>query len=225
MKVLMITTSFPYYKGHSQSPFIYNLAKSLVKKGIKIELICPFYTRSVRSEEIMDGIHVHRFHYWFPLKMQKLTEGGGIPSSLKSSLRTKIQFSFFILSMFLKSQKFVKGCDVIHAQWALSGFVGVILKKIFKKPLILTTRGATVNMALKNKLIKKALLFILDNCDYVTPNNKKHGVLIEKMGIQKNKINPIPNGIDTDVFKPGKKSSIRKKLGVPMDKQIILFVG
>lgn len=35
----------------------------------------------------------------------------------------------------------------------------------------------------------------------------------------------IPNPIDTHIFKPGDKQSIRKKLGLPTDKKLILFVS
>ena len=224
MKICFLTTSFPYYEGHSQSPFIFNLAKDISKKA-DIDVICPFYRFSRKSEEVIGSVKVHRFKYFFPLGLQKLTEAGGIPSSMKASFFAKIQLPFFLVSMFFKSIKYARKCDVIHANWALSGLVGVLLKKMFKKPLILTTRGAALNLAVKSDFMKKILLFVLKNCDYLTPNNYAHADLIQKLGISSKKITVIPNGVDTDMFKPLDKGESRKKLDLDGQKTILLFVG
>ena len=39
------------------------------------------------------------------------------------------------------------------------------------------------------------------------------------------KIIHIPNGIDTEIFSPGDKTEARKKLGLPLDKKILLFLA
>jgi len=36
-------------------------------------------------------------------------------------------------------------------------------------------------------------------------------------------VHHIPNGIDTDIYKPGDKAALREKLGLPNDKHILLF--
>jgi glycosyltransferase involved in cell wall biosynthesis len=223
MKVCILTTSFPAYKGHFQSPFIYNLAKALSEKAT-IDVVCPFYKESKNKFEVWNNIKIHRFQYFYPRLLQKLTSDGGIPSNLESSLISRIQFPLFLLSMFLKSRKVVKKCDIIHAQWALSALIGIFLKKIYKKLLVLTTRGAA-DLAFKNSLSKKILVYILKNCDYIAPNNYNHEKIIAKLGIAENKIKTIPNGIDVDIFKLRNKSMARKNLNLPLNKRIILSVG
>ncbi len=225
MKVCILTTSFPAYKDHFQSPFVYKLAKSLVDEDIKVSLVCPFYKNSKKKNENIDGIRVFRFQYFFPRKFQKLTSGGGIPTNLKSSFFAKIQFPLFLFSFFLKSIKSTRKCDVIHAQWALSALMGVFLKKLFKKPLILTTRGAAVDLALKSSIGKKVLMFVLRNCDYITPNNYKHEDIILKLGISKEIVKTIPNGVDIELFNERNKNDARIKLGLPINKKILLSIG
>ena len=47
-----------------------------------------------------------------------------------------------------------------------------------------------------------------------------------EIGIEKERIKYIPNGVDTEKFKPRKnKREIRKKLGLPTNKKIILSIG
>ena len=225
MKVCILTTSFPAYKGHFQSPFILNLANSLVKHNIKVHVVCPFYKDSKKKYEVWNGIKIHRFQYFYPKFLQKLTSGGGIPSNLNSSFISKIQFPFFILSMFLRARKIVKKCDIIHAQWALSAFVGIFLKKIYKKSIILTESGASANIAVKGTLLKRVLMWTLKNCNFITANNEDQIKLFKRLGIKKDKLKAVFNGIDTVKFKPRNKDLTKSKLNLPKNKRIILFVG
>lgn len=70
----------------------------------------------------------------------------------------------------------------------------------------------------KNSLYKKSKLNI------VAPSNwlKKR---IEKTILGNQKIKLIYNGIDTKIFQPKNKRESRSKLGLPMDKKIILFLA
>lgn len=224
MKVCILTTSFPAYKGHLQSPFVYNLTKALAAKGAEVDVICPFYKNSKNKEEVIDSIRIHRAQYFFPLFFQKLTSKGGVAAQLKSSLISKLQLPFFMLSLLLKTRKYTKKCDVIHAQWALAALIGVFYKKLYKKPLVLTTRGADITMSLKSKLLRKILIYVLNNCDAITTICGDFKDQMVKLGIKPDKITRISNGIDSE-FKPRDKELIRKRLKLPKDKKIILFVG
>lgn len=222
MKVCLLTTSFPAYKGHFQSPFIFKLSESLSKQQ-EVHVVCPFYKESKKKEESWGKVKIHRFQY-LPKRWQTLLSQGGIPSNLKKSFFAKIQFPLFIISFLLRSRKIAKRCDIIHAQWSLSALVGVILKKLYKKPLVLTERGAALNLAMKNSITRTVLLWVLNNCDYITANNFEQIEQIKRLGYKDNLLT-VPNGVDTDLFKPRDKNTARKKLNLPKDKKIVLFVG
>ncbi len=224
MNIAILTTSYPAYKGHLQSPFIHELAEAIVSKNHKVKVICPYYGKFSKKKEILEGVEIYRFQY-FPLRFQKLTEGGGIPSSLKSSFIAKVNMPFFIFSSILKSIKELRNCDIIHCQWALSVIPGIFVKFFFRKPLILTTRGAEIDLALKNPFFKLIIIYVLRYCDFITPNNESHVGIIEKLGISKDKIMPVPNGVNLNRFKPRDKNRFREKFGLPKDKIIVLFVG
>lgn len=223
MKVVMLTTSFPAYKGHIQSPFVYRLSVSLAKRTCLL-VICPFYKASRKKKELLDGIKVNRFRYFWPLSLQKLTEKGGLPSQFKEYLLAKIQLPLFMLSMLYNTIRASRSCDLIHCQWALAGFVGVLVKKIRAKPLVVTLRGADVETARKNKAFNMLVRFVLKNADSITSNNR---YLIEQAThIQPNlKTSIIYNGVDTQLFRQRDKNKVRKKLGLPQNKKIILYVG
>jgi len=224
MKICILTSSFPAYKGSTESIFVYEFARHLAKKST-VSVVCPVYKSSKLKKESFDNISVNRFQYFFPLRFQKLTEEGSIISNFKKSFIAKLQFPFFLFFMFLKGLKISKKSDIIHAQWALSGLVGVFIKMFIKKPLIITIRGSDLKYALKSSLFKRIIMFVFRRADYIIAVSEDLKKDIALLGIENNKISMIPNGIDTDLFKLRSKALIRKKLKLPLDKKIILFVG
>ena len=215
MRILFLTTSYPAYKGHHQSPFIHSLAKTLVKLGNEVRVIAPNYKESITLYEEIDGVKVNRFSGF-----EELVSGGGIASNVKSSFDIAYNFPRFVFAMKKEAGKFVNDYDVIHAQWILSGLAGVLLKK--KKPLILTTRGA--DMENKGFITNRIIKYVLENCDYITPNNEHQVKPIRELVTKP--IETVPNGIDTKLFgtKFNDRKKYRKKLNLP-ERKTILFVG
>jgi glycosyltransferase involved in cell wall biosynthesis len=65
---------------------------------------------------------------------------------------------------------------------------------------------------------------IYKNCDFtVVANSKWMKKNIEKSILKDHEIKLIPNGVDTDIFKPYDKREVRKKLDLPLDKKILMF--
>ncbi len=59
MKVCILTSSFPRFAGDSAGIFIYHLAIALVKKGVDIEIICP-YDNGCSFYEDIKGVKIRR---------------------------------------------------------------------------------------------------------------------------------------------------------------------
>ena len=207
MKVCMLTTSFPSHEGHSRTPFIYSLAKVISKK-VELDVICPYYKN---SKDDFESIKVHRFWYWIPSK-QTLTERGGIPSEIRSSWYSRLQFIPFCLAYMFKILRVARKADVIHANWLLSGALALPTKWIFKKKIVLNERGSNLNMLNKSFLGKLIAGFIVSQMDYVVANNKHQ---IELLKYLKVKTKVIYNGIEFD-------KNVKK---IENDRPIILFVG
>lgn len=221
----MLTASFPDYKGHSRAQFMYPLVKAISEEGVSLSVVAPFYKESKKKNEILDNIKFYRFQYFYPHKMQVLAEDVGIAANLKQKRFSALQLPFFMLSFFWRSLWTTKKCDLIHAQWTLAGFIGVILKYIYKKPLLITIRGADLNMSLGNNLLKKLMMFTFKHANFVTSNNQQCLDTIIKLGLPAQKTLSIPNGFDLDIYKPADKIKARKELNLPLGKKIVLFVG
>jgi glycosyltransferase involved in cell wall biosynthesis len=59
----------------------------------------------------------------------------------------------------------------------------------------------------------------------ICPSEFTKNELIRTIGVNAQKINVIPNGVDHNLFKPRDKIVTRKRLGLPLDKRIVLHVG
>ena len=224
MKVCMLTTSYPAYQGDTKAPFIHTLSTSLVKQGASVTVIAPAIAKS-KSRETMDGVVVRRFSYFFPRRLQRLTGGGGIPMNLTSSWLALLQFPLFFLSLFFTSLSTARKADIIHCQWSFTALAGVMLKWIYRKPLLMTERGSSAYLAMKHPFMKRVLIFLLNRCDLVTANNEHQLQLFRRLGIPKQKLHLLVNGISTKLFKPYAKQASRKKLRLPKDQTILLYVG
>ncbi len=222
MKIGILTTSYPNYLGDIKGIFIYNLSKELVKNNVEVIVVSPFEKECKNKNEEIDGIKIERFNY-FIRKFQTLSEG-----SIADNIKTfygKIQIPFFSFFYLIKAIKIAKRVDLFHCQWIIpSGFIAFIIKKIYKKSFIVTTRGSDLLLSLNDSLWKKPLLMVLNNADYVTSNNNAHIEELKKITNQK-KVILMPNGIDYNKYKPQDKEKAREKLNLDNKSTIILFIG
>ena len=215
MRVCILTTSFPRYKGDPSGNFVYELAKNLVKKGVEVNVVAP-HDYETKSYEVMDGIEIHRFQYMFPKRLQRLAYHGGIPSNIRRSFIAKLELPLFMLSFFTMGFRICRKCDVIHAQWAFSGLVGTLLKKIYRKHVVLTVHGSDINNIPQKGLLKKLSVYTFKNVDQIIAVSNALKNRISDFGISTNKIKVIPNAVNIIDFPVGFKDTNDFK---------ILFVG
>jgi glycosyltransferase involved in cell wall biosynthesis len=74
-------------------------------------------------------------------------------------------------------------------------------------------------------LLKKVLPFYEKMERILTISEPAKKELIDYSGIEEEKIVSIPLGFDESIFRPMNKQEARKKLGLPLDKKIILNIG
>ncbi|MCF7889452.1 MAG: glycosyltransferase family 4 protein [Victivallales bacterium] len=220
LSVLVLTTSFPLNKGIAVGIHVIEKCRHLVKNGVPVCVIAPHH-QGEPLFEMINGIRVSRFRYFFPEKYQKLAYGSGIPTNLKSSILAKIQLPFFLLSFFFNTIREVKKYDLIHCHWSLAGAVGVIAGKLMRKKIVFMMHGAEVFVLGKNPLLK----FVLKNVDFLISNS----TFTEEKTLE---VYPVKNhcvispGVDINRFYPQHNiPKLREKLNVSSDDFYILTIG
>ena len=232
IKVLIITYSFPTKYNPSAAIFILNQLQEL-KKYCDIKVIFPYpyvprirlfnpYHRfsGIKDKENVGGIEVyHPKYFMFPR----------LPF-IKKFLNFFLVFESFFSHP--TSKKVVKRImndwnpDIIHMHSPLSGgLLGLNIKKMYNKPLLVTIHGEDITLHSKKALSKYLVKSTLRNSNAIICVSEFLKKEINSIGIKKNKFFVIPMGANTKNFKPKDKNKARQSLNLPKDKKIILFVG
>lgn len=220
-KILVVTSSFPRTEKDWWANLISNLYKFLPKNKYRITVLVP-HSPEAKRNEVMFGMKIVRFPYFFPYRFEKLTLGSGILHGSRNGVLGKVQVftlavsEFFWLIYLLKKEKF----DVIHAHWIVpQGFFAILSKFIFKTPVVIGAHGTDVFGVTQLNIIKK---ISLKYCNICTANSKAttKGVLDL---YQKTKVKLLPEGVDLTAFNPDKKNNKwREKFG---NGDILIGVG
>jgi len=213
MKVLIITNLFPNSKEPTRG--IYNKQQFVeLAKLCEIKVIAPLplhYRERVPERENIDGIDTYHPRYFMIPKIGRSLYG-----------------LFFYLSLIKKVKKIYENFkfDLIFATWAYpDGFGSFLIAKTFNKPIVIKVHGSDINLYTEYFLRRKMIAYALKNCNKVIAVSKALKERIVKIGVPEDKIVVIPNGVDTDLFKPLERDRCRERLELPQDKKIVLFVG
>jgi len=220
LSVLVLTTSFPVTASIAVGIHIIEKCRHLVKNGVKVKVIAPHYTGS-KVSEIIDGIIIKRFRYFFPSGMQKVAYGAGIPTNLTKSRLARLQLPFFMLAFLFYTVINIRHIDIIHCHWSIAGMIGIIAGKLFNKKVVLMVHGAEVFVLGKNPVLK----FVLKNADLLICNSTytEQKVLAVYPG-QYHAV--IPPGVDLSRFYPQSRiPDLRKRLHISESDILVLTIG
>lgn len=230
MSVLVLTSSFPRFAGDYAGNFVLELCRQLKNDGFDLEVVAPS-DKNAKAEEIMYGVKVCRFTYFFNPVFQRLAYGEGISDNLKVCRYAWIQVPLFFLFFALKGIKKVSGSQVIWSHWILpSGLVGALLKKICGKKHILTIYSNGLSV-MPNNLLKRMLFrFIINNSDAVVTvsANLKEDILKAVKyvtGPVENKMRVVYPAVERENFRSKfTRQQLRERYGINTD-NVILFMG
>ncbi|CAD6490153.1 MAG: D-inositol-3-phosphate glycosyltransferase [Candidatus Argoarchaeum ethanivorans] len=215
MKIGYFVTKFPYSQQFTEYAYggstlvAYYLAIEMAKRGHEIDV----FTTSVNSKDSVEK-HENMAIYRYGTNFRMLT--------------SNISFG-----MFRKSVKHDVGIAHTHFDIPPGPLAGLKYAKKKGVPLVVTYHGDWVEsygglirrmgVAFHNKyLVDKVLShanIIISPSEYYIDGSR----FLKKY---KDKIVVIPNGINIDEFDiPYSKEACKKKLGLPLDKKIILFFG
>jgi glycosyltransferase involved in cell wall biosynthesis len=116
--------------------------------------------------------------------------------------------------------------DLIHAHFAWSaGYAGVKVSEKYQKPLVVTGHGYDLyKLPLRSQRFKRAIKDVLSKADQILTVSDKNKEHILNMGI-KNDVKVFPNGYTKELFYYKDQKECRKKLGLPIDRDIIFTIG
>lgn len=217
-KLLILTSTFPRWKGDKDPPFVYELSRRLQKK-FKIYVLAP-HAAGCLSEEILNGINIKRFRYFFS-PWEKLAYQGGIPSNLKNKPWLYGLVPFFLMAEYLVLIRMLRRhrFDLIHAHWIIpQGLIALLARPFAKsKPVLLCTSHGTDLYGLRGRFFKRLKLFVFNHTNSLTVVSRAMFESVVSMGVDPRKVSVIPMGVE-----------LKKRFVPPAqrkEKNALLFVG
>jgi len=215
MKIGYFVHRFPYlnviknYKYGGGEVVAYNLAISMAKRGHDIHVFTTSATYK-DSVEKNGSIAVHRYG-----TLAQILQRGISPNLILEPLKHEV--------------------DIIHVHIGSSPLeliAALLYTKLKKKPLVATYHGDVIpsrksiayrsSVWIYNAVVRK----VLDFADVIISPSEYYINESIFLGKYHDKVVSIPNGINLEDFDiPYSKEECREKLGLPIDKKIILFLS
>jgi glycosyltransferase involved in cell wall biosynthesis len=215
IKVCIATTAFPRWQGDNHGIFIYEAARALNAAGNHV-IVISMHTPGSDVMEEWDGIKIFRPRY-FPSRWETLRqEMAGIPAAWEKSLIARLSLLPLLLSQAITIARHAASCDIIHANWTISAAAALLSKFVHRTPIVVTIQGSDIFRASKIGIIKWGTKKVLNASDRIIALSKALSVAAINIGVTSTKIETIPNGVNTALFKPGNSAS---------REPIILYVG
>jgi PEP-CTERM/exosortase A-associated glycosyltransferase len=223
MKILhVLDHSLPYFSGYSfRSNYILRAQQRL---GLTVFAITsPKHENFTSETETIEGIEYHRTHWPAFSKLQAL------PMARQIATVATLAKEIKRLAVELKA-------DVIHAHSpSLCGLAAAKAAKALNLPMVYelryyeedaaVDRGKTRYNSLRYRLGQRAELEALHHADAVITISHALRDDLVRRGISPDKIFEVPNGVDTEVFKPiAADAELVAKLHLA-DKLVIGFIG
>jgi len=210
----------------------FELARYLTKRGHRVTIIAStvsYLTGSVSQRfrgkfiyrENVEGVEI--FRIW------------AYPEIHESYIKRFWSFISFMVSSILGGLVVGK-IDIIIAcsPQIFTGISGYILSKIKRVPFIFEIRDLWPKFAIETRVLTNQTLiflagllekFIYKKADYFIINSPGFYGHLDGFNIPRNRIFLIPNGVDTNIFKPGiKYNTVRKKLNLD-GKFVVMYAG
>jgi glycosyltransferase involved in cell wall biosynthesis len=199
MKIGVITSVYPEFKGDPHGIFVHRLMREICRQGHEVQVIAPFSGN--KTDYILEGVNVKKFNYFYPKRFQRLCGRSGMIDNIKEGFFVKIQFLSFILFNVLNSRK-LRDMDVIHVQWPIPNGLGALVLKIsYKIPYLNTIHGEEVYLSKRYHTVPILKLLVRYSSKTLTNSSATLKVSLDS-GLKKEKFEIIPFGVDTKFFKP-----------------------
>lgn len=225
MRVLEVCQEFPNRYYPQLGTFIKQSIDSIADQGVSVTVISPKafvlpfsafpyhnFSKLPRTEHAEKyALHYPRYIYAIPKKYLYPVTG--------------ISYTHFVSRYAMKNIK--PEPDLIHAHFSYPDGYGMMgLAKKWKVPLVISALGTIERkVAYEGSYTSRQIIEAMNFADKVLSVSEDLKVHIVNLGIDKSKVHVVPNGVDTEIFKPAGKEYARNVLNLPQEKNIVLFIG
>jgi glycosyltransferase involved in cell wall biosynthesis len=126
--------------------------------------------------------------------------------------------------------------QLIHAHLHEGAFIGYFLKRLSGLPLVFDYQGSLTGECIDHGFfgaasrtadlfrgIERMVNGFADRI--ITSSSAGTAELVNSWGVQPQRVTPLIDAVDTDIFRPGAQQTGRERLGIPPDSFIVAYLG
>jgi glycosyltransferase involved in cell wall biosynthesis len=115
--------------------------------------------------------------------------------------------------------------DVVLGSWAYpDGFASVVAARLLGVPAVVKLHGSDINLIAKQPGPRKLLAWALPKAARVVAVSKPLADEAAALGVARERISIVMNGVDSELFRPRDRAAARAELGLPHG-PLALYVG
>jgi glycosyltransferase involved in cell wall biosynthesis len=202
IKICVVTTAFPRWSQDDRGVFVLEAARALQAQGAQVRVVA-MHSPHARTREIIDNLEVIRPRYFLPERFEVLQkDGGGLPMAWRKYRSARVMIFPFFFVHASAIARYARGCDIIHANWTLSGAAAWVSQCIHRRPIILTVQGSDIFQAAHIPLFRQITQITLKRCNRILALSHSLAQDTQQLGVLAEKIEIVPNGVDVRHFTP-----------------------
>lgn len=194
-EVLLVTSSFPRWPGDATTPFILHLAQDLRALGWNLRVLAPHAPGAAR-DEVLEGVPVHRFRYFWPESLQTVCYDGGALVKLRANRWNLTRIPFLVVAQWwaILARVLQGRVALVHSHWLLpQGFTATLGAGLLGRPHLATVHGGDV-FALRGVLSRACKRFVVRRADAVTVNSSATEAAVNELCRASRALLRIPMG-------------------------------
>jgi len=221
LRVLALTTLYPNGADPGHAPFNRQQFAELSQRvQLEVMAIVPWRfgralgrakTHEIPLHERLDGVAVHHPRFVTLPGLAPLNVGLMGASLLPQIIKRRLQGRRY---------------DVILGAYAFpDGCAAITLAKALRVPVVVKCHGSDLNRVPQQPILRAQVSALLPRADRVVVVSKKLGETAQDLGVSADKIDLVYNGINRERFCIRDRAQARRKLGLPAQGPIVLYVG
>jgi glycosyltransferase involved in cell wall biosynthesis len=116
--------------------------------------------------------------------------------------------------------------DVVLGCWAFPDGIGaILLAKLLGAASAVKVHGSDLNVLPREPSLRRVLSWGLPHADRLIAVSRPLAERAVELGVRRERVAVVANGLDRDVFRPRDRTDARRRLGMEIDKRWILYVG
>jgi teichuronic acid biosynthesis glycosyltransferase TuaC len=214
LRVLVFTTVFPNPGSPLHGRFVFERIRSLAKLA-DVHVVAPvrwyhMFRRGGRLPEWPPILSVRHPRFWYTPRMLMGFHGIFLFLSTVGEIgRLRRRFDF----------------DLIDAHFAYpDGFAAVLLGRWFRRPVCITLRGTIIPLS-RRPLGRWLCNFAIRRAQRVIAVAENLAARAQQGGVPEDRLQMIPNGIDSERFRIVDRTAARRQLGLPEDGRLLVTIG